>query len=244
MLAGAGDGLPADTAEWTNWLKATDEVARRAMDPAYQEAIIKAAGDAIDTNIALSQLTANAAQAAKTIAPLAGAIAGQAAGGAGEKKAETPKEALEYNLRPLSESQVAYLFSRIAGLNQQLITEGVIWEQGEEPEGKKPSFMQRVMGKAGEIGKNLTTKTTASKLMSAWKKAGSPTDSDAIADFLKQQGVNDQVVAKTYTDMQLPKPGSGKTMAEIAAIKKEIAALDPDSAKKLMGLLSQKLGTA
>jgi len=80
--------------------------------------------------------------------------------------------------------------------------------------------------------------------MSAWKKAGSPADSDTLADFLKQQGVNDQVVAATFKDMQLPAPGAGKTQAEIAAIKKEVAALDPDSAKKLMGVLSQKLGAA
>ena len=244
MLAGAGDSLPADTAEWTNWLKASDEVARRAMDPAYQEAIIKAAGDAIDTNIALSQLTANAAQAAKTIAPIAGAIAGQAADDAGKKKAATPTEALLYNLRPLSEAQTAYLFKRITETNHAMITEGVIWEAGEEPEGQKPSFMQKVMGKAGEIGKNLTTKVTASKLMSAWKKAGSPTDSDGLADFLKQQGVNDQVIADTYANMQLPPPGKGAGMAELAAIKKEIEQLGPKTRQQLTDFLSQRLGAA
>jgi hypothetical protein len=171
-------------------------------------------------------------------------VTGDQGGAAAKKPAATPTEALVYNLRPLSEAQVGYLFGRIAETNHRMITEGVIWEQGEEPEGKKPSFMQKVMGKAGEIGKNLTTKVTASKLMSAWQKAKSPTDSDALADFLKQQGVNDQVVATTFKDMQLPAPGAGKTQAEIAAIKKEVAALDPDSAKKLMGMLSQKLGAA
>lgn len=171
-------------------------------------------------------------------------VTGDQGGAAAKKPAATPTEALVYNLRPLSEAQVGYLFGRVAETNHRMITEGVIWEQGEEPEGKKPSFMQKVMGKAGEIGKNLTTKVTASKLMSAWQKAKSPTDSDALADFLKQQGVNDQVVATTFKDMQLPAPGAGKTQAEIAAIKKEVAALDPDSAKKLMGMLSQKLGAA
>ena len=172
-----------------------------------------------------------------------GAVAGAGVAADGQKKQPTsPTEALQYNLRPLSEAQCALLFGKIARLNHQMITEGMIWEQGEEPEGQKPSFMQKVMGKAGEIGKNLTTKTTASKLMSAWKKAGSPADSDAIADLLKQQGVNDQVVAQTFSDMKLPKPGSGKTMAEIAAIKKEIAQLDPENSKKLMGLLTQQAG--
>jgi hypothetical protein len=173
-----------------------------------------------------------------------GAVAGAGVASDGQKKqpAATPTEALKYNLRPLTEAQCALLFSRISLLNYQMITEGAIWEQGQEPEGQKPSFMQRVMGKAGEIGKNLTTKTTASKLMSAWTKAGSPSDSDSLAEFLKQQGVNDQVITQTFKDMQLPSPGTGKTMAEISAIKKEIAALDPENAKKLMGLLTQKSG--
>jgi len=170
-----------------------------------------------------------------------GAVAAAGVASDGQKKT-TPTEALKYNLRPLTEAQCALLFSKIAQLNHDMITEGVIWEQGNEPEGKKPSFMQKVMGKASEIGKNLTTKTTASKLMSAWKKAGSPADSDSIAEFLKQQGVNDQVVAQTFKDMQLPAPGAGKIQAEIAAIKKEIAALDPESSKKLMGLLTQQAG--
>jgi hypothetical protein len=172
-----------------------------------------------------------------------GAVAGAGVAADGKKKPPAaPTEALRYNLRPLTEAQCALLFSKISRLNHQMITEGVIWEQGEEPEGQKPSFMQRVMGKAGEIGKNLTTKTTASKLMSAWKKAGSPADSDAIADFLKQQGVNDQVVAQTFSDMKLPKPGSGKTVADIAAIKKEIAQLDKQSLMTLMAALKKNAG--
>lgn len=160
------------------------------------------------------------------------------------KPAATPTEALKYNLKPLTEAQVAYLFGKIATTNHDMIAEGVIWEQGQEPEGQKKSLMQKVMGKAGEIGKNLTTKVTASKLMTAWKSAGSPTDSDALADFLKQQGVNDQVVTQTYTGMKLPAPGTAKTTAEIAAIKKEIAMLGPKSAKQLADLLSKQLGAA
>lgn len=163
---------------------------------------------------------------------------------AAKKPAATPTEALKYNLRPLTEAQCALLFRKVSQLNHDMIIEGVIWEQGNEPAGQKPTFMQKVMGKAGEIGKNLTTKTTASKLMSAWKKAGSPADSDGVADFLKQQGVNDQVIAQTFKDMQLPAPGTGKTTAEIANLKKEILAIHPDSAKKLLDLLTQKAGAA
>jgi hypothetical protein len=172
------------------------------------------------------------------------AAAGVAADGEKKKPAATPTEALLYNLRPLSEAQTAYLFKRITETNHAMITEGVIWEAGNEPKGQKPSFMQKVMGKAGEIGKNLTTKTTASKLMSAWKKAGSPADSDTLADFLKQQGVNDQVIADTYAGMQLPPPGKGAGMAELANIKKEIEQLGPKTRQQLTDFLNHRLGAA
>jgi hypothetical protein len=177
----------------------------------------------------------------------AGSLAARAAIMRGEsavKQRPIIKEEILYNLKPLSESMAAILFKRIAVTNHKMISEGVIWEQGNEPEGQKPSFMQKVMGKASEFGKNLTTKVTASKLMSAWKQAGSPPDSDGIAEFLKGQGVNDQVIAQTFKDMQLPPPGKGQTTAEIADIKKEIAELGPESAKKLMAFLSQRLGAA
>ena len=52
--------------------------------------------------------------------------------------------------------------------------------------------------KAATVGKNITTKVTADKLNSAWKKAGSPTDSDAVANILRQQGVDDKVLAPVY----------------------------------------------
>lgn len=172
------------------------------------------------------------------------AAAGVAADGEKKKPAATPTEALLYNLRPLSEAQTAYLFKRIAETNHAMITEGVIWEAGEEPEGQKPSFMQKVMGKAKDFGKNLTTKVTASKLMSAWMSEGSPSDSDGLADFLKQQGVNDQVIADTYANMQLPPPGKGAGMAELAAVKKEIEQLGPKTRQQLTDFLSQRLGAA
>lgn len=194
-------------------------------------------------NDSLLNFIQGTAQAGQALSQGAVAAGGVAADGAKQQPAETPKEALEYNLRPLSEAQVSLLFKRISETNITMIAEGVIWEAGNEPEGQKPSFMQKVMGKAGEIGKNLTTKVTASKLMSAWKKAGSPADSDALSDFLKQQGVNDQVIAQTYTDMKLPAPGKGKVTAEIADIKKEISMLGPQTAKKLSDMLSQRLGT-
>jgi len=171
-----------------------------------------------------------------------GAVAGAGVAADGQKKQPAaPTESLKYNLRPLTEAQCGLLFSKIARLNHQMIIESIIWEKG-DPAAPKQSLMQKVIGKAGEIGKNLTTKTTASKLMAAWTKAGSPADSDALADFLKQQGINDQVITQTFGDMKLPKPGSGKTVAEIAAIKKEIAKLDKQSLMYIMGELKRNPG--
>ena len=119
-----------------------------------------------------------------------------------------------------------------------------------------------VGAKAAKVGKNMTTKVTADKLNSAWKKAGSPTDSDAIANILRQQGVDDKVLAPVYKTLgaKLPaapkaaepaqakvapgaKPGpSGKPAAKPAAattmdfkgIQQAVAKLTPVDAKALV----------
>ena len=61
-----------------------------------------------------------------------------------------------------------------------------------------------IAGKVATAGKNITTKVTADKLMAAWKKAGSPTDSDAVADVLRTAGVRDDVIAPVYKTMSVP----------------------------------------
>lgn len=68
-------------------------------------------------------------------------------------------------------------------------------------------------------GKNLTTKVTADKLMSAWKKAGSPTDSDAVADILRQAGVQDEVLSAAFKaqKVKLNPPGQQTKAQQPAA---------------------------
>ena len=51
-----------------------------------------------------------------------------------------------------------------------------------------------VANKLQQVGHNITTKTTADKLQSAWKAAGSPTDSEAIIDLLTAQGIDKSVI--------------------------------------------------
>lgn len=97
----------------------------------------------------------------------------------------------------LSESQLDLLINRVVK-QQQKLDEGVM------------DTLKGAAGKAADWvktkGKNLTTKITADKLMQAWKKAGSPTDSIEIADILKKSGVNGDIVAKAFAAMKIPAP--------------------------------------
>jgi len=51
---------------------------------------------------------------------------------------------------------------------------------------------------------NLTNKVTADKLMGAWKKAGSPTDSKAVFEFLKTQGIDENVLRTAFKAAKIP----------------------------------------
>ena len=72
-----------------------------------------------------------------------------------------------------------------------------------------------VGAKAATVGKNMTTKVTADKLNSAWKKAGSPTDSDAIAAVLRKAGVSDEVLAPMYKQLGAKLPAADDPQGKI-----------------------------
>ena len=76
-----------------------------------------------------------------------------------------------------------------------------------------------VGAKAAKVGKGLTTKVTADKLNKAWTAAGKPTDSDKIAGVLRQQGVDDKVLAPVYKQL-----GAKLPPAPVAADPKAPAA--------------------
>lgn len=57
-----------------------------------------------------------------------------------------------------------------------------------------------------QIGKNLSNKITADKLTKAWKSAGSPTDSNIVAELLRQAGVSDQVLKPVFKSMKIKLP--------------------------------------
>jgi len=92
----------------------------------------------------------------------------------------------------LSESQIATLFTLIQIKHRQF-NEGM-WDN--------------IKNKAATVGKNLTTKVTADKLNSAWKKAGSPTDSEQVSQVIQGAGVDPAVVSKAYTDMGIAAPAA------------------------------------
>jgi hypothetical protein len=69
---------------------------------------------------------------------------------------------------------------------------------------QKPGFLSRAWGGIKNIGHQLTTKITADKLKMNWHVAGKPSDSDALAQFLQQQGVGTDVIAGVYKELGLP----------------------------------------
>ena len=91
----------------------------------------------------------------------------------------------------MKEAQIRRIFYTAARIQQ--LNEGV-WDKVKGAAGKVAGA---VVNKAQTVGTNLTTKVTADKLMSAWKKAGSPTDSDAVAAIMKQAGVDDAIIASS-----------------------------------------------
>jgi hypothetical protein len=135
--------------------------------------------------------------------------------------------------KKLSEGQVYLVFNRIVTRNNYLLTEGRLVE----------GPMDWLKTKA----KNLTTKVTADKLNSAWKKAGSPTDSEEVAKLLATAGVSNDVVKKVYTDLKIPAPGAAaETPAEIdtADLEKMIASMTAKDKESLTQYITKQLGTA
>ena len=131
-----------------------------------------------------------------------------------------------YTGRKLSEGQVYLLFNKIATVNDHMLENKLMYEsvfdavrhqQLDELTGGVKGALQglgkgiakgaaAVGGALKGAGKQLTNKVTAEKLLSAWKKAGSPTDSDEVYDVIKSLGVNDDVIKGTYDSMKIEPP--------------------------------------
>ena len=147
------------------------------------------------------------------------------------------KESYYVQTRPLSEGQVYLVFDRVVKLN-----EGPIWDKVKGVAGKAAGAIAQ---KAGQIGTNLTTKITADKLNSAWKKAGSPTDSEEVAKILTAAGVGDDVVKQVYTDLKIATaPVAQASASSYAEIKKSISQLNTKDRQRMIKYLAKQIGTA
>jgi hypothetical protein len=124
----------------------------------------------------------------------------------------------------MNEAQIKRMFHTAARIQQ--LHEGV-WDRVKGAAGKAASA---VANKAQTVGTNLTTKVTADKLMSAWKKAGSPTDSAAVAKIMKQAGVDDAIIASTMKAVvgQQAKTGGAGSFDQMA---NQLAPADAEPAK-------------
>ena len=177
-----------------------DTLIKKVADTAYQEACITAAQQAGDAAAPIADAIKGITTLQQAITPVASALAGQAAGSAGEKK-----ESVYVQARPLSEGQVYLLFNRIVA---QELTEAPAFlnKLGAAVKGGVKGAAGVVGDKLKQVGKNLTNKTTSDKLRTAWTKAGSPTDSDAVYKLLKDQGVDAEVINSVYDSMKLATP--------------------------------------
>ena len=137
---------------------------------------------------------------------------GVAAGAQGAAQAsDDKKESTQFN--PI---QIETIIEWCDETPAVMLTEGpmdAIKKAGSAVGGALKKGAAAVGAKAAKVGKNMTTKVTADKLNSAWKKAGSPTDSDEIAKILRQQGVSDEVLAPVYKQLGATLPAAAEPEA-------------------------------
>jgi hypothetical protein len=176
-------------------------------------------------------------------------------------------ESITRSGKHLSEGQVYLVFNRICATNDRLLAEGVLREG---PMDFFKGAAAKGMDKLKTVGKNLTTKVTADKLNSAWRKSGSPTDSEELKSFLQSQGVDQTVVNTVYSSLKIKsqpvKSAAGatdKTKAAVspttdvpagaeqsaatqtlyAQLKKDVMGLNKKEKQRIFAYLQKQLGT-
>jgi hypothetical protein len=219
----ASKAMMADDPNFVNLLnKASKFVSDTVNQPGYYDNIVA------DAATAEKFLNAGNA-AAKAMSGIGAAAQGAVTAKTGEKK-----ESYYVQARSLSEGQVYMLFNRIEQLN-----EGPVWDKVKSGAGKLAAAASQ---KISTVGTNLTTKITADKLNSAWSKAGSPTDSAALAEFLKSQGVDDAVISQTFKAMKLKVGDAAQT--GYAQVRSQLTQLNTKQKRQLAAYLQKQLGTA
>lgn len=141
------------------------------------------------------------------------------------------------NPNVLSEAQVAKLFVAVALGNHKLMEAPGLLQRAKAQIGKG---VTAAAGKAKQIGTNLTTKVTADKLMKAWTKAGKPTDSIQVAQFLTNFGVDAAVLQQSYqtAGMKMPDIKKIATNDPVMALAQKINS-NPAIKKQVIAYLQQ-----
>ena len=138
----------------------------------------------------------------------------------------------------LSEDQVAKLFVAVAYRNNKYLMEAPgLLQRAKAQIGKG---VTAAAGKAKQIGTNLTTKVTADKLMKAWTKAGKPTDSIQVAQFLTNFGVDAAVLQQSYQTAGMKMPDIKKIATDdpVMALAQKINS-NPAIKKQVIAYLQQ-----
>lgn len=118
--------------------------------------------------------------------------------------------------RPTTESEIRKLFVEID--KQTLILDEGIFD------------------KIKQAGQRLTSKISADQLLKAWQAAGSPMDSDQIANFLQTQNVSPDVIKKVYQDSGLGAPVLDAKI-DMQALITQIQSLTPSDQQKILASL-------
>ena len=111
----------------------------------------------------------------------------------------------------LSEDQVTKLFVAVAYKQTLMEAPGGMLSNLKQQIGKGVTKLGQ---KAKQVGTNITTKVTADKLMKAWNKAGKPTDSVQIAQFLTSQGIQGAVMQQAFQTAGIKMPDLKKIASD------------------------------
>ena len=143
--------------------------------------------------------------------------------------AQPAQESIDYKVKRLSEGQIYMLFNRVERVNTHMLENKMMFESVFDAVshyhrkqaltefdkggisalgGALKKGAKAVAGGIKSAAKQVTTKVTAEKLMSAWKKAGSPTDSAEVYNIIKGLGVADDVIKGTYDSMKIEVPAA------------------------------------
>jgi len=114
------------------------------------------------------------------------------------------------NANILSEAQITKLFIACA-YRQNIMEAPGILSNLKKQIGKGVTKLGQ---KARQVGTNITTKVTADKLMKAWTKAGKPTDSVKIAQWLTTQGIDGAVMQQAFQTAGIKMPDLKKIASD------------------------------